>query len=189
MIKEIEELVESTCKKKTNYFGYGLWKHHIVHVVRFAKQMAKKIGADVEIVEISALLHDYASAKDYALFKEHHIHGARLAEKLLKKYKYPKDKIEKIKHCILSHSGEENRIVQRESKEAQCVADADTMAHFASTSSLFYLAFFSHKYDIDEAEKWLMAKLERGWKKLSPEAKEIVRDKYNGAKALFSGQN
>jgi len=189
MINELRDLVESTCKKKTNYFGYGDWEHHIIHVIDFAKQMAKKTGADEEIVEIAAILHDYASVKDYKLFAKHNFHGARLARELLKKYNYPPDRIEQVARVILSHSGAENRKVKRRTKEDQCVADADAMAHFASTPSLFYLAFFSHKMNINEATKWLMDKLERSWKKLSPEAKELIKDKYAAAKLLYGGQN
>lgn len=183
MIKEISKIVEDACKKETNYFGYSVWTHHISSVVKYSKLMAKKIGADEEIVEISALLHDYASVKDYALYEDHHLHGARLAEQILQKFNYPQDRIEKIKHCILCHRG--SKITLKLTKEALCVADADSMAHFDSISSLFHLAFFSHKMNIDEANNWLMQKLERSWNKLSPQAKEIVKDKYEASKILL----
>ena len=98
---------------------------------------------------------------------------------------YPQDKIEQVKHCILSHRG--SKVTQRLTKEALCVADADSMAHFDSISSLFYLAFFSHKMSIDKANNWLMQKLERSWNKLSPKAKEIIKDKYKASKLLLSG--
>jgi uncharacterized protein len=147
--------------------------------------MAKKIGANEEIVEIAALLHDYASVKDYKLYEDHHLHGAELAEQILKKFNYPEDKIEQVKHCILCHRG--SKVTQKLTKEDLCVADADSMAHFDSISSLFYLAFFSHKMNIEEANIWLKEKLERSWKKLSPEAKEIIKDKYLASKTLLGG--
>jgi uncharacterized protein Veg len=136
----------------------------------------------VEIVEISALLHDYASVKDFTLYENHHLHGAKLAEKILKELNYPQDKIEQIKHCILCHRG--RKITQKLTKEALCVADGDSMAHFDSISSLFYLAFFSKKMNIEEANNWLLEKLERSWNKLSPEGKEIIQEKYNASKIL-----
>jgi len=185
MINELRNLVEATCKKPTNYFGYGDWEHHIVNVIYFAKQMAKKIDADEEIVEIAAILHDYAAVKDYKLYAKHNVHGARLARELLKKYNYPPDRIERVAHAILSHSGAEKRKVKRLTKEDQCVADADSMAHFAAVPSLFFLAYFSHKMDINQATKWLMDKLERSWKKLSPQAKELIKGRYEAARLLF----
>lgn len=183
MIKEIEKIVESACKKETNFFGYSIWQFHILSVVKYAKKMANKISADEEMVEIAALLHDYAGIKDYKMYEDHHIHGAQLAEEILKKFNYPQNKIEKVKYCILSHRG--SKVVQKLTKEALCVADADSMAHFDSVSSLLYLAFFSHKLDIVQANDWLAQKLERSWKKLSPQAKEIIRDKYEASKILF----
>jgi hypothetical protein len=39
---------------------------------------------------------------------------------------------------------------------------------------------------IDEGTAWLRAKLERSWKKLCPEAMEMVRDKYDAAMTLLS---
>ena len=187
MIEEIAKIVEDACKKETNYFGYGIWTHHILNVVKYAKLMAKKLNADIEIVEIASLLHDYASIINYDFYEDHHIHGADEAEKLLKKFDYSQEKIELVKNCIISHRG--SKIKSKESKEALCLADADSMAHFDSISSLFYLAFFSHKMNIDEANNWLMQKLERSWNKLSPEAKEIIADKYHACKLILGSQN
>jgi uncharacterized protein len=106
-----------------------------------------------------------------------------LAEEILKNLNYPPEKIEIVKQCILSHRGSKPR--QKLALEELCVADADAMAHFDSISSLFYLAFFSHKMSIDEADDWLAKKLERSWSKLSPEAKEIVGEKYLASKLLI----
>jgi uncharacterized protein len=184
MIEDIYKLIEGACRGKSNFFGYGAWSHHILLVIKYAKLMAEKLGADKEIVEIAALLHDYASVKDYSLYKDHHIHGAKLAEEILSKYNYPKDKTEIVKKCILSHRG--SRVEKKLSKEAVCIADADSMAHFDSIPSLFHLAFFSHKMDISQATIWVSQKLERSWNKLSPKAKVIMKNKYEASKLLFN---
>ncbi|MBT5022339.1 HD domain-containing protein [Candidatus Woesearchaeota archaeon] len=183
MIKEITELVKTACKKETNYFGYGIWKYHIINVVKYAKLMAKKTNANEEVVEIAALLHDYASIINYDYYKDHHIHGAVEAEKILSQFDYPQDKIDLVKECIISHRG--SKVEQKQSKEALCVADADAMAHFDSIGSLYYLAFFSHKLNIDESNKWLIEKLERSWNKLSPNGKSIIKDKYEASKLIL----
>ncbi len=145
--------------------------------------MAKKIKANEEIVEIAALLHDYASISDFKLSEEHHVHGADLAEKLLKTFDYPRAKIEAVKECIISHRG--SRQMPKISKEAICVADADGMSHFDSIGSLYNLALNRNKMSVEEANKWLMEKLERSWKKLSPEAKAMIFDKYQACKLLI----
>ncbi|MGV8981150.1 HD domain-containing protein [Clostridium sp.] len=56
---------------------------------------AEKLGADSEIVEIAALLHDYAGIKDHTMAKEQHIYGAVEAKRILIEFNYPKDRIQK----------------------------------------------------------------------------------------------
>lgn len=186
MIPVISELVEDACKRETNHFGYGIWKHHIVHVVKYSKELAVRTGADVEVVEIAALLHDYASIKDFSMTAEHHIYGAQEAETLLKRLGYSDDKIQQVKTCIYCHRG--SVPVEKPTRESVCVSDADAMSHFAAIPSLYYLAFTKHGMGIDEANAWLSAKLERSWQKLSPEGKDLVRNQYESFKNL-SGQS
>lgn len=183
LIRKITEFVEEICKSPSNFYTYTAWTHHIVLVVKNAKQLAAKISADEEIVEIAALLHDIASVTDKNLYEEHHIHGAAIAEKILSENQYPEKKIQLVKQCILNHRGSRPR--NKLSNEELCVADGDTMAHFDSISSLFNLALTVHKLGIDEAESFVMNKLERSWKKLSPMARELVEERYNAAKILF----
>ena len=108
IIRDISNLVEETCKKKSNYYGYRAWSHHILSVVKYSKILARRLHAEEEVVEIAALLHDYASVKNKKLHPKHHIYSARFAEKILAKHNYSKDKIEKVKHGILSHRGSKN---------------------------------------------------------------------------------
>lgn len=41
--------------------------------------------------------------------------------------------------------------------------------------------------DISEGADRVCKKLERSWKKLCPEAKEIIKDKYESAKVVLKG--
>ena len=75
--------------------------------------------------------------------------------------------------------------LKRETKEAVCVADADSMAHFNAVGALYYLAYNSHKLSIEHANKWLREKLERSWNKLSDAGKEIIEPKYLAALELI----
>jgi len=188
MIERIRKTAEKVCKKETNYFGYGAWTYHIVSVVKYAKFLAQKLKADEEIVEIAALLHDYACGVDENLYTEHHIHGARLAEELLKEFDYPIEKIERVKSCILSHRASKN--IPKESIEAEIVASADSLSHFDNVHSLLYLAFVKHKMGVSEGTKWVLDKLERSWNRLTlPEAKEMIREKYKSIKNALESNN
>jgi len=179
VIKKVEQIVEDACKRDTNVFGYGIWVHHILHVVRIGKKLAERFDADPEIVEIAALLHDYAGIKDHSLHKEHHIHGAIEAEKILKDLNYSEQKIEAVKHCIENHRG---RVAgKRGTPEAECLASADAIAHIDNVPSLFYLAYAKFDMGIDEGADWIGKKLNRTWKKINPEFRYLVEYKYKSA--------
>ena len=179
MIDEIEHLVEAACAAETNIFGYGIWTHHIKEVARNGKRLAPLFEADAEVVEIAALLHDYASVKDEALYAEHHIHGPVEAEKILTRLGYPPARIEAVKHAIGAHRASVR--VERRSPEAVCLANADAMTHIEQVPSLLHLVFVQHQMGIDEGAAWVHAKLQRSWNKLHPEVQALVRDKYEAA--------
>jgi uncharacterized protein len=179
VIKEVEQIVEKVCADEKNVFGYGIWTHHIKQVVKIGKEYAKKFKADPEIVELAALLHDYAGIKDYSLHKEHHIHGVVEAEKILRNLNYPAEKIEAVKQCIAKHRGRTPG--RRGTPEAECLANADAVAHIENVSSLFYLVYSKFNMQIDEGAEWIRRKMERTWKKLDPEIKIIVEKKYKAA--------
>ena len=184
LIQSISNIVEEQSKKDTNVFGYEGWTYHVTIVVKYAKLLAERLGADKEIVEISALLHDYASVKDSSMYKEHHIYGAIEAERILQGFNYPEDRITRIKECIIQHRG--SVILEKTTKESICVASADAMAHIDQVPSLLHLAYCKRKMEISEGAKWVSEKLERSWKKLCPEAKEIIKDKYECAKIVLN---
>ena len=176
--KEIEKIVEEACKAETNVFGYGIWTHHILQVAKIGKKIAGQFNADPEIVEIAALLHDYAGIKDHSLHKEHHMHGAIEGGKILKDINYPEQKIEAVKHCIKNHRGVPGK---RGTPEAECLASADAIAHIEYVPSLFYLAYAKFDMDIDDGTDWIRKKLNRTYKKINPEVRHLIDEKYKSA--------
>ena len=176
MIDEVKRLVEEACKRESNYFGYEIWKYHILETVKYAEYLAEKLNADKEVCILAALLHDYASVIDYNLYKDHHIHSARFAEEILRRYGYPKDKIEAVKKCIISHRSSVK--IEAETIEAEILRSADGLAHIFNIPSLYYLAYTRHGLDLEDGHKWVLRKLRQSWEKLMPEAKEIAEHKY-----------
>lgn len=183
MIEKIKQIVEDACRQEANIFGYGIWTHHILPVTENAKKLTKIFGGDSEVVEVAALLHDYASIKDAALYKEHHIHGKTEAENILQQFGYPQNKIEIVKHCIETHRG--SAPLKRNIPEAECVANADAMTHIEQVPSLLQLAFVKKGMEIDEATQWVRQKLERTWAKLHPDVKILMTDKYEAALSVL----
>jgi putative nucleotidyltransferase with HDIG domain len=177
LIDSLEKLVKDACVN--NHYGEGIWTHHILFVVKYGKMLADILGADQEIVEIAALLHDYANIKDPSCDKEHHIRGAVEAEFILSTFNYPPEKIEKVKQCILSHRG--SVVMQKNSPEELCIASADAMAHIDQVASLLCLVYKEKRLSVEDGKTWVRNKLKRSWDKLCPEAQVIIKHKYECA--------
>ena len=176
--------VERACAAPSNAFGYGIWTHHILSVVQFAEALAAKTGADAEIVQLAALLHDYAGIKDVSLEPEHHLHGARLARKLLGERGYPKIRTEHVAACIVTHRASQK--LKPETLEARVLRSADAAAHITQVPSLLHLAYVRKGLGVDEGAAWVRAKLERSYRKLMPEAQELIGERYGAALKILN---
>ncbi len=176
LVNHLHSMVEKACCSPNNKFGYSIWQNHVLLVVKYAKLLAQQLGADEEVCEISSLLHDHAGILDFSLYEDHHVHSARIAHELLLKLGYLKDKIEHIKHCIISHRASKN--IPRKTKEAQILASADAIAHIIAWESLLDLALFEYHYPEPEAKAWVARKLSRSYQKIMPEALPLIEEKY-----------
>lgn len=182
--EKIKEELLIRCAKSKEKDGYDFWNEHIKYVVENAVELAKKYHADVEIVELGALLHDIAMPSEYGEREKHHIYGAEIAEQLLKELDYPQDRVESVKNCVLNHRGSKGR--PRNTIEEECVADADVMAHFDCIPSLFSLVYKEMNLSISDGKEYVRKKLERDYNKLSSRTRELLKDRYeNILKVLF----
>jgi len=175
ILANLQREIYDRCQKSTNKFGIGCY-YHIVAVVKNAEILAKKYGADKEIVMIAAWLHDIASITDYSLYELHHIHGAGMAYNILKEYGYDSKKISLVQDCIKNHRG--GVIFEKNSLEEVCVADADAISHFDSVPSLLYLAYVQKGMGIEEGKQFVRDKLTRSFQKLSEESKKYYKYKF-----------
>ncbi len=102
------------------FSGKSKGNRHLFRVVKIAKFLANKTGADKLIVEAGALLHDVPlpSGDDYNYKK-----NKKIVIKLLKQFDLTKSEQEKIAECVASHEG----TVSPKSLEAKIVHDADVL--------------------------------------------------------------
>lgn len=184
VIDKVRKIVKIACLSRRNSYGEHIWDTHILKVVRYAKMLGEQMGADLEILEIAALLHDYASILDKENYKDHHIIGAELAGNILSQLNYPPDKIEQVKHCILTHRG--SKELQRRTLEAKILANADALAHFDTIPALLWVEFITKENDLKEGIDQVKNKLQRSWHKLNPEAQELINEKYQAAKIVLT---
>ena len=173
ILEEVRKFVREEFEKQDSFRKLS-YQNHFVVVVKYALELAEKEKADKEIVEISAWLHDIGCIVHKSQ-ENHHISSAKIAEDLLTRLNYPKDKIEKVKHCILSHRGSVN--IKRETKEAQILADADALSHFDVAKEL--VSVFGTKEAV-------LKKLERDYAKMSGYARSIIDYKFNKIKEELS---
>lgn len=72
---------------------------HVERVFKIATFLAEEEKADVELVQVGALLHDIG----WVVGKPHNENGAKLAGETLKEINYPKDRREKVIKIVLHH--------------------------------------------------------------------------------------
>lgn len=181
IVGKIRRFVQAECKKPTSKYGYDIYTHHFVQVRDYAKKLAEDLNAEVEIVELAAWLHDIGSII-YGR-ENHHITSCEIAEKKLKELGYPADKIEKIKQCIYSHRGSTN--IERQTREAQIIADADAMSAFDNIGGQFKATFIYDNMTQEESRKYVAQKLINSYNKLSDMAKKIIKPKFDAAMLLL----
>jgi ADP-ribose pyrophosphatase YjhB (NUDIX family)/HD superfamily phosphodiesterase len=184
IVEKVRGFVREICDNLEH--GDEWYNNHFSTVVKYSKILSEKLNCDKEIVEIAAWLHDLGSVTIGR--EDHHITGCQIAEKKLKELNYNPDKIEKVKHCILTHRGSKN--IKRETIEAEILADADSMSHFDEIGGLFKYEFIINgiTFKQKEAQKRVKDKLTRSYNKLSDSAKKIIKPKYDAA-ILLLGDN
>jgi len=102
---------------------------HVLRVKAMAERIGKAEGADLEIIEAAAYLHDSrgaSPAEGGTARKEHHITSAEFAGEVLVSKGWSQKRIEAVQHCIRAHRYRHNG-ERPESLEAQCLFDADKL--------------------------------------------------------------
>ena len=185
MSRNIVELMKKEIINRSNKFEqvtkgtkdeYNLYKEHVLYVYKYATMIAKDKKADLEIVELSALLHDISMTEPSLDRDKHNEYSATLAEELLTKAGYSNERIKKIKQCILNHSSK--RKEYRTTIEEQILVDADAMAHFDCIESLYSLAHKVIGLNDEQSLNFIKEKLTKDYNEISNDVKKYVTDKY-----------
>ncbi|MFA5076478.1 MAG: HD domain-containing protein [Patescibacteria group bacterium] len=175
-IRKVRDLVRREAESED-------WKYHIAPVASYARKLAKVLGANQDLAELAALLHDIGRIRFSDDEANHHLTGIPEAEKILKNFKFSSAVIEEVKHCVASHRS--SRGERPKTVTAKIIANADGLAHFDILPLFFY--WRSKKQSFDEALIWVERKLAKSWhKKLTlPQAKKMVKDKYQRLKLIL----
>lgn len=154
---------------------YNFWNGHLKYVYHEATELAKRYGADLEIVQLGALLHDIALLEKVGTKADHHKNGKKLAEQILRGHGCPDDKMQRVLGCILHHRSSKNA----ENIEELCVADADILAHFDNIPMLFDAAYNLHKMvGLENVREFMRGTFEKDFDDLSNRTKAEFESRY-----------
>lgn len=108
------------------------WAHgrnHVERVLKTALKLGKLERADLEVIELAAILHDIFENKETHGGAEgfrHEIEGSKEARKILTECGFAGETVDGVCHCIESHRKRTGRI-DPQTIEAKCLFDADKL--------------------------------------------------------------
>jgi len=175
MNEQIRNMVLDLCDKSD-----VRWRSHIVSTVKYARLLSEKLGANSEVTELAAWLHDIAAIKGKT--ENHEKKGASMAEDILKEHGYDTKTIEAVKECILQHMDDGNPI----SKEQKILASADGLSDFDNFELTCYRFYKKHG---NKARDLILDKYERAYKKIMPEARYLAKPRLEAIRLLLDNQD
>lgn len=124
-LRKIKEITERKMRGVNPSHDFS----HAMRVYNLSLSIAKtKKNVDLEVIKISALLHDIGRLEedlDKTGKINHAVVSAKIAEKILRCLGYSKEKIEEIKHCIITHRFKGD--ARPKTIEAKILSDADKL--------------------------------------------------------------
>ncbi len=165
------------CRSDKNAFGPAFFEQHLSVVVEYAERLGEALGADLEIVELAAWLHDIAAVQDVAALPRHPALSAEVARKVLREKGYPAERTGRVAACIASHAAPVQ--VGSGSTEEVCVSNADAMSQIVRPAYWLYFAFRVRRLDFAEGRDWLRQRVENNWAALIPPARTIIEKEYH----------
>ncbi|MCB0038009.1 MAG: HD domain-containing protein [Anaerolineales bacterium] len=128
-------LHEAAKRYRTEYPIFNYRWEHVKSVVKLSLKLAELTGADAEVVEAAAWLHDVAKQKAKG---DHPEVGAKIARKVLSKTDFPQEKIESVAYAIEMHMGLW-RDKPLKNLEAAVLWDADKLAKIGLTAAFHWM--------------------------------------------------
>lgn len=183
--REIIEKVKEEIINRSNKFEdetkgtkdeYNLWREHVKFVYKYALLISKDKNVDMDVVELSALLHDIAMTNKDLDRSRHNEYGSEIAENLLKGYGLSNNKIELVKKCILNHSSKRKNY--RTTEEEKILVNADAMAHFDCIESIYSLAKNIMDLSEEDSIQFVKDKLTKDYLEIDDEVKDIINNIY-----------
>lgn len=172
----MKEYVAGECRSEKNAFTPAFFEEHLSVVARYATELARILGADVEIVQLAAWLHDLAAIQDFAALPKHPALSVKIARRMLQDRGYPSERIERVAACIALHSAPVQ--IGAGAMEEVCVSNADAISQIVKPTYWHYYVFRIRQFSFSEGRDWLRQRVESHWAALIPQARTIVDTQY-----------
>ena len=158
-----EAMREATEQEILNRYGspnvsFNYRWEHVKTVVDLAKKLAELTGADADIVEAAAWLHDIRKESRHL----HAIQGADFARDFLLQTDFPKEKIEVVAQAIENHMGLW-RDEPLTNLEAMVLWDADKLAKIGLTAVFHWTGGSLAGYDITDVRDLISDSKHADW--------------------------
>jgi len=176
IVEAMKEHVAEACKSGKNAFGPAFLEEHLSVVVEYARKLGETLGADLEIIELAAWLHDLSAVQDFAALPRHPALSADIARKLLQEKDYPPERIERVAKCIASHSAPVQ--IGGGLLEEVCLSNADAMSQIVKPAYWLYYVFRVRQFGFAEGRDWLRQRVEINWAALIPPARALIEEQY-----------
>lgn len=184
---KVDELYERKQTGRADWADY-LYQKHIFIVAENAKLLAKRFGANMDIVIAASMLHDIADAIMARENPEHEERGNLIARDYLKECDFGADEIKIIVDDAIKFHGCKNSEIPK-TLEGKVMATADATAHLKSDFYDYALIFLKKTDSMEEIKNWALPKIERDyWSKIFfDEIRTEAKVDYERVKALFKG--
>ena len=173
---DVRDWVHGACQRDENVFGPAFFDQHLVVVAECAARLGGALGADLEVLELAAYLHDISAVLDVNTMLDHPRLSADCATGLLLARGYPEDRVSMVARAIASHS--DPLPMGSASPEAISISNADAVARILRPAYWMYFAFVVRKLSFEEGRQWLRRLLEKQWSALIEPATELVATEY-----------
>lgn len=184
LVAAVHDLVRAECARATNRFSPSFFEDHVLPVVDLARELAPRLGARRDVVELAAYLHDLAAIRDLSCVPTHAADGARLAGELLRVRGAPAPLAEAVARCCAAHSSPVPP--GQGSAEEVCLSNADLLAQLARPA---YWYFYLHRVrglGQGEALAWWRGRLAAA-SALAPEALALAGADHAALARLLEG--
>lgn len=163
-IEQLRQLVKKAYGQKLPTaadWANWLYDKHVIVVAEYAVALAEKHGANVELAEAAALLHDLAGYKMKRTAPFHEEESLKMAREFMTQAGYSEDEIHLVvDDAIKFHSCHDDE--RPASNEGLVLATADAFAHLKT--NFYYITawtFGKEGKSLNDFKAWVLKKLDR----------------------------